>query len=885
MPEPAPFDDQRMLAEVLESLADPIVAFDKQYRYTYVSRRASEVLGKTPEEMIGRAVPDLFPADAEAGFQEVCERAWREARPISIELKSIVMGVWVEVYVSPSDRGAVVQWRDITTRKQAEKALSESEAALRTFFDSPGVMRGIVTLAGGAIVHISCNQAAAALYNIDRDQIEGKTPAHTGTPDAVARAWVGLYEESRRTGKPVSMEYSRPDAQGTRRWMLATAAFLGADESGAPRFGYTIIDLTDRKRAEEALQRSEARLRALSDNLPEAALYQYREDAAGRPHVDFVSAGIERIIGVPASEYLTDAATIERNLLSDDYRLMQEAIAESREKMTRFQVEVRHRHRQTGEITWSLMRSTPCRMPDGSTVWDGIELDITEHKKVEQELRETQERLRERIEELEAVMNVAPVAIFVSHDPECRIILGNRMGNRFYEAHAGENLSSSTVTGARQFYSGGVELRPEQMPMQRAAAGNCDVRDVELEVLLQSGTKFSMLGHASPLRDVSGRVRGAVGAFLNITERKRAEEELQRAHETVRLAHRAAGAGTWRLDFTSGDLFWSEECFELFGVDPSVKPSRDLFISMVHPEDRDRLIASVEQAVNRGREIRDDYRLRKGDGYRWIERHGRVLCDRAGTPLAVIGISRDVTDRKRMEIALRRSNEDLQRFAYVASHDLQEPLRNVGALTTLLLRKNEGRLVPQSRQLADLIARGVQTMNGLIESLLEFSRVTNDNERHRPVNLNEVLTKALRQVDGAVRAAGAWIESEPLPTVPGNPDLLVRVFQNLLGNAIKYRAPGRPPVIRISAMERKSEWLISVKDNGIGFDMKYADQIFVPFKRLHAQAVQYSGTGIGLAIVKRIIDRHGGLVSVESEPGVGSTFRFVLPASGSAIEL
>ena len=209
-------------------------------------------------------------------------------------------------------RGSVAAGVDVSRRKRAEEALRESEAVLRSFFDSPGMMRGFVELIDGGIVHVSCNAAAAELFGLDRESIAGKTATEAGAAEEVARLWVDLYEESRRTGQPVSMEYARRGVDGRERWLLATASYVGNGPSGNPRFAYTILDLTDRKRAEEALRESESRLRTLSDNLPEGAIYRYRHDVHGEPHVDFISAGIERLIGVPAAEYMADAATVER---------------------------------------------------------------------------------------------------------------------------------------------------------------------------------------------------------------------------------------------------------------------------------------------------------------------------------------------------------------------------------------------------------------------------------------------------------------------------------------------------------------------------------------------------------------------------------------------
>ncbi len=285
--------------------------------------------------------------------------------------------------------GKVTRWfgtnTDISEQRRIQQELRESEALLRSFFDNPGMMRGMVELVDGRIFHVYCNEAAAQLYGLDRKSIAGKNATEAGASESVTRTWVAIYEKARSTGKPVSGEYARRDAQGTERWLLATASYMGVGKSGNPRFAYTILDLTERRRAEEALRESEVRLRTLGDNLPEGAIYRYRLDANRQPHVDFISAGIERLTGVPAAKFMTDPSTVIRNVAAEDRERLSAAIALSAEHLTRFEVEVRHKHRATGETHWCLLRSSPTRFPDGSIVWDGIEIDITERKRAEAE--------------------------------------------------------------------------------------------------------------------------------------------------------------------------------------------------------------------------------------------------------------------------------------------------------------------------------------------------------------------------------------------------------------------------------------------------------------------------------------------------------------------
>ncbi len=259
----------------------------------------------------------------------------------------------------------------------------------------------------------------------------------------------------------------------------------------------------------------------------------------------------------------------------------------------------------------------------------------------------------------------------------------------------------------------------------------------------------------------------------------------------------------------------------------------------------------------------------------------RILFDEDGMPTSMQGTTRDVTERKIARAKLnktlsdlKRSNTDLEQFAYVASHDLQEPLRMINGYLDLIKRKYKGKLDSDMDNYIELVVSGAYRMQLLIDDLLKYSRVGNHANPLIPTECENILDQSLSNLKTSIDDSGAVVTHDPLPTLIADGSQLVHVFQNLISNAIKFK-DGKPPRIHISAKKDGSEWLFSVADNGIGIEPEFFDRIFVIFQRLHGKS-EYSGTGIGLAICKKIVRQHGGRIWVESEIGEGSTFYFTI---------
>jgi PAS domain S-box-containing protein len=302
------------------------------------------------------------------------------------------------------------------------------------------------------------------------------------------------------------------------------------------------------------------------------------------------------------------------------------------------------------------------------------------------------------------------------------------------------------------------------------------------------------------------------------------------------------------------------------------------------PEFRARALSLIERVLKDGKV--DDFEFEvwtKEEEVLYLLVGLSLLRDDAGGPIGIAVVAKDITERKhaarglaRAAKELEQSNRELQDFAFVMSHDLQEPLRSIVGFSKLLQERAGSSLDGESLRYLDVVQRSGKKLQSLIKDLLSYAKLGRDDWERSPMDLSAACDAAIEQLQSAITEAGGEVTREKLPVVRGDPAQLTLVFQNLIGNAIKYRGE-RPPRVNVSADRAVSGWEVSVRDNGLGIAPEFHQKIFEVFERLHPYE-QVPGTGMGLAICKKIVERHGGRIWVESEPGQGSTFRFTIPA-------
>lgn len=411
---------------------------------------------------------------------------------------------------------------------------------------------------------------------------------------------------------------------------------------------------------------------------------------------------------------------------------------------------------------------------------------------------------------------------------------------------------------------------------------------VELPAVNRAGESFPVEITISTLK--SGDKHEFYAFIQNISARKEAERQLRQRERDLAKAQDIARLGTWTWEVAEDRITWTDTLYKIFGLTrDAFEASYESYLHALHPDDREAMDQVVQEAFHTGEPFMTTHRVIRPNGdVRHVLAHGEVRRDEQGNVTSMAGTAQDITDQVEIQLketellqerarseALAQSNEDLQEFAYAASHDLQEPLRTITGYLQLIERRYADKLGEDGHDFIEFAVEASRRMQELIEGLLVLARVTTKAKPFSRVALETVISEACDNLDMAIQESSAEITWDPLPTVRGDRLQLLQLFQNLLGNALKFRGD-KPARIHLSVSNSGGNHIIAVKDHGVGFDPKFARRIFVVFQRLHARG-KYPGTGLGLALCRRIVDRHHGRIWAEAIPGEGATFYVELP--------
>lgn len=766
-------ESQGNIRALLNNTPAVIYLKDLQGRYLLVNQEFEALFGVAGVQVIGKTDQEVFPADLAAAFQTNDDQVlatgqaieFEEAAPHADRLHTYI-SVKFPLYDDNQSLYAIGGIStDITARKQSEAALQKSLkdlADLKFAVDQSAIVA--VTDTEGTITYV--NDRFCELSQYTRAELVGqnhrliKSDYHP--PAFFQRMWDTITQ-----GQVWEGEIQNRAKDGSPYWEATTIVPL-LNSEGQP-YQYISIrhDITSRKQAEAALSQSEERFRrAILDaplpimlHLENGEILQVNQawrDLTGYrfEEVSSLDLWLERAYGHLSEQVRTE---ITRVFSLESQTAMGEYPITTSTGDTRF---------------WNIHVSPLGAMSDGRRVVVVMGLDVTERRRIELEQQRLALELQQQLTQSQTLLEVIPIGIGIAEDPNCQKIRVNPAFAEVLNIPPDTNASLTAPVGERpgfKVYQNGQEISPEELPLQYAAKHGVEVRDLELEVVWDDGTVVTLLEYAAPLLDEQGQPRGSIGAFLNITDRKRAEAEVHR------------------------------------------------------------LNATLEQRVE--------------------ERTAQ----------------------------LEEVNQELKQFTYTVSHDLRAPLRAIHGLIEALVEDYGDHLDETAQQYTQQIAAAAQRMDLLIQDLLTYSRLTQTEIQLQPVDLTAVMQELLIQLKAERQTKQATITVDlPLPRVMGQRTIVTQILMNLLTNGLKYVAPGVAPHLQVWAESHPERVRVWVADNGIGIAPEYQERIFRVFERLHAIG-SYSGTGVGLAIVQRGIERLGGRVGVESQVGQGCRFWIELP--------
>ena len=784
---------------------------------------------------------------------------------------------------------------------------------------------------------------------------------------------------------------------------ILSRILIERDEAGkATRLIGSMMDITKLKNAEDKLNEKNVQLERLSDNLPGVMLYQLTGNPDGTRRFNYISNGSLALIGRTPQEIIDDSSILYNAVHEEDIAKMVDAEIESYLTMKTFNVEIRFRNHK-GEMRWLNIISSPRKLNDEETVWDGFHVDITERKLAEEIILNSNKSLElaeelaqlgswefdmesetrkwskqmfrifgfveraelpsftelsERIHSedrnlfIEFLQNLSEciepdnIKIFrtnpiliplrylkatfnINRNKEDKIVkitgtvlditerilyeqrlIASEEKYRVLVEEASEGIFISNASGhfitvnasacklaqhteeellQMSVYDFFVENDIKERPLQFDALKEGKVVISE-RVMKRKDGHFIHLEITSKLL-TDGRLLSLV---RDIAERKKAEETIRISNERYNLVAKATNDSIWDLDVITGKITRAGDGFKIlfgYGNEDSVHTYPE-FSSLVHPEDVSFTNAYMLSVFEKTDAFYwdEEYRLLKANGeYAYVHDKGYIIRDENGKALRMIGATQDITSLKENEInlkklnqdlrdqaiALAHSNSELEQFAYVASHDLQEPLRMVTSFLSLLEINYADMFDDKGKKYIHFAVDGAKRMRQIILDLLEISKVGRSEDNMELIDLNLLVNEILQLLQKQIVENKAVIEIGELPVLYGYRSSLMQVFQNLVGNSLKYKRKDIATQIKITATEQDEYWQFSVADNGIGIEEEYFSKIFIIFQRLHNQN-EFSGTGIGLAITKKIIENLGGKIWLQSEPGKGTTFYFTI---------
>ncbi len=858
------------LNALVEGSTDAIFVKDLEGRYIVVNQAIVSLLGRPADEIIGANDYELFEA-------ALAERYRADDQRI---MKTDVAHTYEETVTTPTTsslsylttkgpliidsevRGVFGISRNITERKAAETALIESESRLRLFVEhAPAAL----AMFDRDMRYLAASRRWMTANQLEHSDILGRSH-YTVLPD-LPEYWKAIHQRGMAGELVRSKQEKVVRADGRIQWLTwEMRPWFAADSSVG---GIVIFseDITERVLIEQSLRESEVRFRQLFEQNPMPMLVYAR----GSLEMLAVNDAFARHYGYTQDEAL---ALLLTDLYPDDEK---QAITDVAAQLVglAYVGEWHHLKKDGSHITVEA-RSHDIHFKNRQARVAVI-TDISARKEAEQIIQKSEARYR-------SLLEMAPFPAVLTRIRDGILVYGNHRAEIQYGITRDQGIGQP----AEAFYQDHAQRQRFIELLQTQG----EVDDLEVRMLTAQGVPFWALVSASIVEfDNEPAIFTAIN---DISSRKQAELALQEQEAFFRLIAENIGDMVAVLDLEGRRLYNSPSYQALFG-DPAALKGTDSFLE-IHPDDREQVRQQFMDTVRTGHGHRIDFRFVLANGeVRHIESQGGVIRNPEGDVAQVVVVSRDVTDRKQLENEIRRfnteleervrlrtaelatANKELETFTYSVSHDLKAPLRGIDGYSRLLLEDYQNQLDAAGKQLVNNVRSGVVQMNQLIEDLLTYSRIERRTLSEQPLDLTRLVNNVLENMQSNIQARGMVIEIDLSNLAArADPEGLTIAVRNLVDNALKFTRNSHPPRLAITGLANDKSVTLKFTDNGIGFDMQFHHRIFEIFQRLQ-RAEDYAGTGVGLAIVHKAMQRMGGRVWAESTPGQGASFYLELP--------
>ena len=868
---------------LIEVSLDPLATIDQDGKIMDVNFATETIIGHSREELIGTEFSSYFtePEKATEGYKKVFETGSVQDYELGLQhVDGHVTPVLYNASIFKDENGKVMgvfaAARDITKRKLIEKKLKDYSRNLENiveqrtlrlqkkmeenqlYLDIAGVML-LVLNADGTVKRI--NKKGCEILGYAEEQIIGKNWINNFIPKEKQKEIKSVFRRIMVGEIDLLKYYENPilTKEGKIKLIAWHNTILKDEKGNIVGILSSGEDITERKKAEKKLEESEKKYRTLFENAQEG-IWTIDENSI----TSFVNPRMAEMLGYTQDEM------IGKHLF--DF-MDEKGVAIANRNLERRKQGIEEQHdfeflRKNGTRIYTILETSPLMDEEGN--YKGAVAfvsDITERKKVEYSLLRKTNDLKERIKELTCLYNLSELVGNI--DLSLEQIFQETVKILKSAFKFPEKTCSRIMFNQKEFITENFAetefMLKKNINVNRKIVGRIEVGYLE-EIKDYDGIIF--------LQEERDMITSVSEILAMTIKRKNIEEELQLERDNLFNVLSSMEDGVYIVDQNYDIEYVNPSSVKEFGQYEGKK-----CYEYLHSR-QDVCPWCKNQEVFKGKTVRWElYSIRNQKTY-----------DNIDTPLkniygstSKLKISRDITKFKKAEqdllsslVNLKRTNIELERFAYVASHDLQEPLRMIVSFIQLLEKRYKDKLDEDADDFIAYIVDGAKRMQTLINDLLLFSRIGRSDIQFKLIDINAVIDSVINNLKKSIEETNATITHDPLPTIVANEGEFTQLLQNLISNSLKFHKEEEPPVVHISAKLQKNQWTFSVRDDGIGINSQYFDRIFIIFQRLHKKD-EFGGTGIGLAICKKIIERHSGKIWVESELGKGSTFYFSIP--------